>query len=330
VPPFTRTFDLLHPALALQALEGAFGMQLDGTVTEYASYVNRVYGVRDDAGIEYVAKFYRPGRWDRAAIVAEHLYVADCVAAELPVVAPMASAGGETLLDLDIEESGQSERFLFSCYPKRSGRNFDAEHDDDWLRIGRLIGRLHAVSDQRSAPERLICKPDASTAAFVLELREAEVVADAAKDEFFELADRCVAQISPLFETLKTIRVHGDCHRGNVLDRQAEGLLLIDFDDMMIGPAVQDLWLMLPGRLADSRREIELLIEGYEQFHEFDRSSLNLVEPLRLMRMIYYMAWSARQRADHHFQVAYPHWGSPAFWIQEIQDLETQLALAVA
>ena len=120
-------------------------------------------------------------------------------------------------------------------------------------------------------------------------------------------------------------RIHGDFHRGNLLERPREGLMVIDFDDMMIGPPVQDLWLMLPGRKDESRRELQLLLEGYEDFGPFDYTSLKLLEPLRLMRMVYYLAWQNRQRTDRSFKRDFPGWGTQAFWIKEIEDLRTQL-----
>ena len=344
------TFHGLGAAQLLAAIEGAYGLALDGTLTEYASYVNRVYGVRDDDGREYVAKFYRPGRWELAALEDEHRLVADCVAAELPVVAPLPAASGATVsevvvgTDLDAvdgpaADAGASadlaaappaaQRIRFACYPKRAGRTFDGDGDDDWLRIGSLIGRVHAAVRGVSAESRLVCTPEASTNLFLGHLREAGVVLDAVASEFFAVAEEAVARLSPLFEGGTHIRLHGDCHRGNILDRVGEGLLLIDFDDMMQGPAVQDLWLVLPGRLAECRRELNLVLDGYQQFSDFDYAQLQLVEPLRLMRMVYFLAWSALQREDPRFRVANPHWGSEAFWLQEIEDLRTQLNVAM-
>jgi Ser/Thr protein kinase RdoA (MazF antagonist) len=119
-------------------------------------------------------------------------------------------------------------------------------------------------------------------------------------------------------------RIHGDCHRGNIIDRTGLGLALIDFDDMMQGPPVQDLWLILPGKASDSRREISTLLGAYEQFAGFDMSSLRLIEPLRFMRMIYFLAWRARQRNDYWFRESFPQWGTEAFWIKETEDLREQ------
>jgi Ser/Thr protein kinase RdoA (MazF antagonist) len=320
-------FDLLTPNVAARAVESVIGTPVDGALTGYPSYVNRVYGFGAEDGGQYVAKFYRPGRWSWQAIEEEHRLVAACAAAELPVVAPLADGGGdgETLHAVTAADGDAEQEYLFAVYPKRGGRNFDADRDQDWLRIGALVGRLHAAMASGEAGHRLTCTPRAATTRFITDLAQAGVVASDAADEFFDLAGHAVELISPLFDGVALQPVHGDCHRGNILDRAAGGLLLIDFDDLMVGPAVQDLWLLLPGRVNDSRRELELLLEGYEQFRPFDRRTVRLIEPLRLMRMIYYLAWSALQRHDPGFRSSFPQWGGAAFWVQEVEDLRTQL-----
>ena len=319
------SFDLLTPYVAVQAIESVIATPVDGALTGYPSYVNRVYGFGGEDGRQFVAKFYRPGRWSWEAIAEEHRLVAGCAVAELPVVAPLADPDGETLHAVTAAGATAEQEFHYAVYPKRNGRNFDADRDEDWLRIGALVGRLHVALAAGSAAHRLICTPRTATAGFIDELEQAGVVAPDAAAEFFELARGAVERFAPLFEGVPLQPVHGDCHRGNILDRAAEGLLLIDFDDLMVGPAVQDLWLLLPGRAADSRRELALLLEGYEQFRPFDWRDLRLIEPLRLMRMIYYLAWSALQRHDLRFRESFPQWGGAAFWAQEIEDLRTQL-----
>lgn len=322
----TRTFDLLTPHVVSGAVESAFGLRLDGTLSAYPSYVNRVYGLSGDDGRPYLAKFYRPGRWSEEAILEEHRFVLDCAEAELPVVTPLADRAGATLASVTADGGEREESFDFALYLRKGGRSFDAESDEDWVRLGALVGRLHAVGARRQAEHRLACTPEASTAEFLQELEAAGVVPAKHAGEFFGLAREALSGITPLFAGVGLQRIHGDCHRGNILDRPGEGLLLIDFDDMMRGPAVQDLWLLLPDRARSSRRELELILEGYEAFHPFERSTLRLIEPLRLMRLVYYLAWSARQRDDLRFRQTNPGWGSEAFWIKEIEDLRDQLA----
>ncbi len=319
----TGSFDLLSPDLVLGQIEESYGLSLDGSITPFASYVNRVYGIRSDEGDEYVAKFYRPGRWSIEAIGEEHEFVHDCAEAEVPVVAPLPDPEGFTLQVLEAETDDGATEFPYALYQKRGGRGFDAEHGEEWYRLGSLAGRVHSAAGARPAFHRLECTPAGSTRRFVGELEE--VVHPEVETEFHDLVNAGLEMIEPLFEGLPMLRIHGDFHRGNVLDRADDGLLLIDFDDMMIGPAVQDLWLLLPDHAWAARREIAEIVEGYEQFADFPYQTLRLIEPLRLMRIIYYLAWSALQRDDHRFQRTNPDWGSRAFWIREIEDIRSQL-----
>jgi Ser/Thr protein kinase RdoA (MazF antagonist) len=291
----------------------------------YPSYINRVYGIRSETGDEYLVKFYRPDRWEEDAIRDEHRFLLDCAEAELPVVAPIADEEGETLEILSVEaiDAGTDFIFPFALFAKMGGRNFDPEGDEDWRRIGALAGRLHQVAGRRSVSSRAVCNPDL-TAGFVTELLAADVVHPEARPEFESICSETLARIRPLFKGLVLGRVHGDLHRGNILDRPGTGLVLFDFDDMMIGPAVQDLWLLLPERADESRRELGLLLEAYEEFSPFDHSTLRLIEPLRFMRMVYFLAWRSRQRNDFWFHSSFPDWGTKAFWLKENEDLRDQ------
>ncbi len=342
-------FDLLTPDVALHAVEQAYERVLDGSVQPYPSYVNRVYGVRDDDGHELIAKFYRPRRWTAEAILDEHRFLRDCAAAEIPVVPPIAAPDGDTLHTLEVtaEEGADGadgadrfyraegadetdgETFRFALFPKRGGRNFDAETDEQWYRLGALIGRCHAVGAGGAARHRLVCAPGSLTVPFVDDLLAKGLVVGEARAEFETVCRQTLAAFEPLFDGVPLIRIHGDCHRGNILHRPDTGLLLFDFDDMMLGPAVQDIWLLLPGYADDSRRELTMLLDGYEQFAPFDHSHLRLIEPLRFMRMIYFLAWRAAQMHDHWFRESFPNWGNEAFWIKETEDLKTQAAVVM-
>ncbi len=320
-------FDDLSPQHVLAAVEALYELELDRTVHRYASYINRVYGIRSVDGTEYIAKFYRPNRWSTAAIAEEHQFVRECAAAELPVVDPIADAAGDTLHEIEFEGDHEASELVLrmALYPKRGGRGFDAERDEDWFRLGSLVGRVHSVGKNGAAPTRIRCVPEASTRAFVTEIRDAGVVHPDVESEFFDVVEEGLAEIMPLFAGTRESRIHGDFHRGNILERGDEGLLLIDFDDMMVGPPVQDLWLLLPDRIGHVRRELVYLLEGYRQFMDFDSEQLVLVEPLRLMRILYYLAWNARQRNDKSFTTDHPEWGSRGFWIREIEDIRTQV-----
>jgi Ser/Thr protein kinase RdoA (MazF antagonist) len=319
-------FDDLSPELALSAVEEAFGVRADGSFFAYPSYANRVYGVRADDGTEYVAKFYRPGRWTTKAILEEHAFVAELAAAEIPVVAPLDDRNGETLPGLFLEGPAGETSFPFALFPKRGGRLFDAERDDDWLRMGALAGRMHAIGAVRPFTARVRLEPGLTTSYAEEILASGAVHPDALErlKPVLSLAARLVDRALTAVEA-RPIRLHGDFHRGNVLDRADAGLLAIDFDDAASGPAVQDLWLLLPGSELDCRRQLGLIIEGYEAFMPFDRATLVLVEPLRLLRMIHFVSWQARQRSDRGFAARFEGWGSKEFWFTEAVDLADQI-----
>ena len=212
----------------------------------------------------------------------------------------------------------------FAVFPKRGGRPLDEPSTEDWLQIGRLIGRMHVVGSRREPRDRIRLHPDESTRDHLDDILESGLVAEAHYRAYETVADDLLDEIAPLFDDVETLRIHGDCHRGNILHRPGEGFHLLDFDDMAVGPAVQDIWLLLPDRLARSRAEIELLLEGYETFRPFPRDTLRLIEPLRAMRFLHYTAWCARQKADGGFARLAPDWGSAAYWRQEVVELEKQ------
>jgi len=325
------SFDLLNPEIILAAVETYLPVRLDGTIEPFPSYVNRVYGVRSVDGEEMVVKFYRPGRWQYETILDEHTFLFDLAAAEIPVVPPSRDDDGDSLFEIEVDgETGSSDSaseapvFTFAIFPKRGGRGFDAEGDEEWFRLGALAGRIHQVGRKRSAPNRVVVDPRGWTGSYVRELVAGEVVHPEFVAEFEDLTGDLLERIAPLFTDIPVLRIHGDCHRGNILERPGEGLVMIDFDDMMTGPAVQDLWLLLPDHVEECTRELTHLIDGYSQFQELDRRELDLIEPLRFMRMIHFLAWRARQRHDHWFRREFPEWGNHAFWVRELEDLKDQ------
>lgn len=315
---------MLTPAAVIEAVESTHGLSLDGTLNPYPSYVNRVYGVRTDEGEDFVVKFYRPGRWSWETIGEEHEFLADCAEAEIPVVAPIPDDDGDTLEALEVTANGQAAEYPFALFPKRGGRNFDAETDEQWYRLGSIVARCHLAGRRRPAPHRPVCEPRQWTAPFVRELVDDRLVHPDLAGELEDVASGVIELVAPRFADVPFHRIHGDCHRGNLLDRPDEGLLIIDFDDMMMGPAVQDIWLLLPGHAAECRRELTMLLDGYETFLEFPRRTLSLIEPLRFMRMIHFLAWRGRQRHDHWFKREFPDWGTTSFWIRELEDLRAQ------
>jgi Ser/Thr protein kinase RdoA (MazF antagonist) len=320
-------FSLLKPDSIIRSVENVFSLVLDGVLTPYPSYINRVFGLVTEDGVKYVVKFYRPGRWSEAGLREEHQFLFDCHEAEIPVVTPVPDSRGETLHRLALEEEGVARSFFFSLFPLRAGRNFEANTDNDWIRLGGLLGRVHGVGKNRACRDRLSCLPEKTTRPFIDELESSDLVTPEEAAEFYPLLEHGLGKISPLFRDISCQRIHGDCHAGNILDRREEGLLLFDFDDMMAGPAVQDIWLLLPDHADRSRRELALLLKGYEQFNSFEHATLKLIEPLRYMRMVYFLLWCARQKTDYDFYRHFPDWGTKAFWIREIEDFRYQVNL---
>lgn len=309
-------FEHLTPEVLLDVVEEALGVRMTGLTIPMPSYINRVYELQTRAGERVIAKFYRPGRWSKEAIEDEHLFLADCAEAEIPVVSPLRLPDGETL--------GNADGAFFALFPKRSGRVFELNSDEDWSRMGSLLGRIHLAGSHRRTRDRITLHPQRSTRADLDFITRGGFVTPEHRSAFEDLSSRIVERISGLFEGAEFIRIHGDFHRGNLLDRPGEGLMVIDFDDMMEGPPVHDLWLLLPDHAGRSRREIDLILSGYEQFREFDYSSLRLIECLRFMRIVYYLAWCARQAEDYDFRTNHPDWGGDTFWQKELLDMGHQ------
>lgn len=311
-----QNFNALTPDVVLDAVESALAVRLSSLTHPLNSYINRVYELAATDGTRLIAKFYRPGRWSCRAILEEHQFVLDCLREEIPVVAPLPLRTGITL--------GEVAGMFFAVYPKRRGREMEPVEDEAWRRLGRLAARLHLVGERRPAPSRIRMHPATSTAADVEELLSGGFVPRQHVAAFQAVTRDILTAITPLFDGAPLQRIHGDCHRGNILDRPDEGLVVIDFDDMATGPCVQDLWMLLPDYADKARREIDLIADGYEEFRPFDWTSLRLVEPLRAMRMLYYLAWCSRQTTDPTFSARFPDWGNEAFWQREIRALQEQ------
>ena len=313
-------FEELTPERMITAIEEAMREPFSGLASPLPSYINRVYEFQAMNGERFIAKFYRPGRWTREAIRDEHRFVIDCAEAEIPVISPMVLPSGDTL--------AETEGIFFAVYPKRFGRELELHNDENWIRLGSLIARIHNEGAAASSENRLFLHPEKTTANDIATILDGGFVSKRLEDSFKRVCDEILEIITPLFtEEIEFIRIHGDCHRGNILERPGEGIMIIDFDDMMTGPPVQDMWLLLPGHITSCQYEMDLLVEGYEQFRDFDDNMIKLIEPLRAMRIIYFLAWCSRQIDDFKFKNNFPDWGSDMFWRTEIGDLETQLKI---
>jgi len=313
-PPYAS----LTPDTILDALESV-GLRGDGRLLALNSYENRVWLVNLEDAPPVVAKFYRPLRWTDAQILEEHAFVAELAGREIPAVPPMVSAGGTLHC---------CKGFRFAVFPKCGGRT--PELDDpatlEWM--GRFIGRLHAVG----AIAPFATRPALDIATFGDEPRAFLLAHDSVPPDLVEaystVSAMALAGVRHCFARagdVRSLRLHGDCHAGNVLWTH-DGPHFVDFDDARMGPAVQDLWMLLSGDRAAMTRQLSDVLAGYEDFHDFDPRELHLVEALRTLRLIHYAAWIARRWDDPAFPAAFPWFNTPRYWQDRILELREQIA----
>jgi len=310
----------LTPDTLLDALEGV-GLAVDGRLLALNSYENRVYQVGIEDAPPVVAKFYRPARWSDDEILEEHAFVLELARHELPVVAPLVFADAATL--------HSHAGFRFAVYPRRGGRapEFGDATTLEWM--GRFIGRIHAIGATRRFEQR----PALDIASFGDASRDYLDHHRFLPEDLVPAWSSVVAQaldgVRRGFEragSVQVLRLHGDCHAGNVLWTD-EGPHFVDFDDCRSGPAVQDLWMLLSGDRADMTRQLGDVLAGYEDFFEFDRRELHLIEPLRTLRLLHYAAWLARRWHDPAFPAAFPWFNTQRYWQDRILELREQIAL---
>jgi Ser/Thr protein kinase RdoA (MazF antagonist) len=322
--PYSR----LTPDVVLNALESV-GLRCDGRLLALGSYENRVYqvGIEDDAGTAslVVAKFYRPARWSDAQILEEHAFAQELADAEIPVVAPLAFAD-RTLLE--------AEGFRFTVFPRRGGRAPELEDGPTLEWLGRFIGRIHAVGGTKPFAHRPTIdiasfgeEPRAFLLASGLVPRELEEAWKQAAALALEGVHHCFARAGKF----TVMRLHGDCHAGNVLwtpstGNNVGGPHFVDLDDARMGPAMQDLWMLISGDRETMGRQLGHILKGYEDFAEFDDRELNLLEALRTLRLLHYSAWLARRWDDPAFPINFPFFGTPRYWQDRVLELREQIA----
>lgn len=317
-PDALRPYADLTPDLVLDAVE-SLGFVVDGRLLALNSYENRVYQVGIDDSAPLIAKFYRPGRWSDAAIAEEHelvLALADC---EIPAVAPLLVDGRSLHRHRD---------YRFSLTPRCGGRDPELEDLAVLTRIGRLIGRIHAVGASRAFQHRPALDLDtfgAEPSRFLLENGWIPAELEASYRSVLTHALDEIAACYARAGAVQSLRLHGDCHRGNLLWTDA-GAHFVDFDDARTGPAIQDLWMLLSGDRSMMTLQLEAILEGYSDFCDFDRRELQLIEALRTLRLIHHTAWLARRWDDPAFPSAFPWFDSPRFWEEQILILREQIA----
>lgn len=316
--PSAHPYTQLTPDRVLDAVESA-GWRVDGRLFGLNSYENRVYQIGLEDGASVVAKFYRPARWSDAQIDEEHGFALELAAREIPVVAPLAH-DGRTLFD----HAG----FRFAVYPRRGGRT--PELDDpavlEW--IGRFLGRIHAVGATRAFRARPALDPQSFGRVPRDFLLAHDLIPPELREAWSSIAALALAAIERRWnetEGLASIRLHGDCHPGNILWTH-EGPHFVDLDDCRSGPAMQDLWMLLSGDRDSMQRQLAAVLRGYEQFCDFDARGLSLVEPLRTLRLLHYAAWIGERWDDPAFPAAFPWFGTPRYWQDRVLELREQVA----
>jgi len=312
----TQFFHRLTPEWVMRAVE-AGGFRPTGHCTVLNSLSNRVFDLRLEDDRHVVAKFYRPGRWTREAILSEHRFLFDLQEAEIPVCAPVRFDDGETLHEV--------EGILYAVWPRTGGRSLDELSDENVAVLGRLLARIHTVGALREAPER-VALTEESYGLEPLALLEDGFLPPSCAARYRAAVERIADEYAERRRGVPMQRIHGDCHLGNLL-HGADGWFFLDFDDFVRGPAVQDVWMLAPGRDAFGARQRAQLVAAYREFRDFEEGWLELVEPLRALRFVWYAAWIAQHWEDPAFPDAFPHFGSEDYWQKETRDLEEMVRL---
>ena len=310
-------FYSLTPDTVIRAAEEG-GLEPTGHCMTLNSFENRVFDLTLEDDSHAVLKFYRPGRWTKEQILEEHEFLFDLAADEIPACAPMRFPDGSTLR--------QTEDILYTMWPRTGGRQADEFTDDELTVLGRLLARIHNNGAAKAAPHRGVLEG----APFALEpldfLLTNNFLPPHCRDRYENAARKIVEIYESLREGVPFHRIHGDCHLGNLL-KGRDGWFFLDFDDFLTGPAVQDLWMLLPSRDDETLRQRQVFLASYRQFRDFDERWLRLIEPLRAIRYIRYAAWIARRWEDPAFPRAFPHFGTVQYWEEETKDLQEQFSL---
>lgn len=314
-----KPYENLDPSVILTAIESA-GFACSGSLLALNSYENRVYqiGIEDDSPL--IAKFYRPNRWSDQAILEEHQFSEELTSHEIPVIAPIASQN-KTL--------HHYQEFRFALFPRRGGRALELDNVDQLEWMGRFIGRLHAVGACRSYHHRPILDIKTHGILPYQFLIKNNFIPNYLKDQYCSIMDAVLKQIEIAYHAagpLKLIRLHGDCHIGNVLWNDA-GPHIVDLDDSVMGPAIQDIWMLLSGDNSQHLSQLHIILDGYREFFDFNPSELHLPEAMRTLRMIQYSAWIASRWEDPAFPPAFPWFNTPHYWQEQVNDLQDQIQI---
>ncbi|MBW1215380.1 serine/threonine protein kinase [Pantoea allii] len=300
-------FQTLNPDVLLDALWET-GIRVDSGLTALNSYENRVYQFSDDEKRRYVAKFYRPQRWSAEQITEEHRFSQDLLDDEVPIAAPLVLQG-DTLQ--------RHAGFYYAVFPSLGGRQYETDNEDQMEWVGRFLGRIHQTGRKSLFQQR----PSIGLEEYLdqprEELAKTRLVPASLRNALLEAVDKLGVTLRKSWHSdWQPLRLHGDCHPGNILWR--DGPLFVDLDDARNGPAIQDLWMLISGDRQEQRIQWDILLDAYSEFSDFDINELSLIEPLRAMRMIYYLAWVVRRWQDPAFPRAFPWMTDEDFWRRQI------------
>ena len=321
-------YQVLTPSVVLDALSG-LGLAVDGRLSALSSYENRVYLAHLDDDTSVVAKFYRPGRWSEAQIREEHSFTAELVAEDIPVVGPLV-LNSMSLHEARVVHDGVDGHFWFSVSPRRGGRAPELDDPEVLMWIGRLMARMHLVGERHTFSVRPVLNLHTFGEQSREQLVSQQQIAEEVQQQWLSLCDQALALVQQQMpQDLKVLRLHGDCHPGNILwtpeGMPEPGPHFVDMDDARTGPAVQDLWMLVHGDIAERRQRMEIVLEGYESVRRFDRRELQCIEPLRTLRIIHYSAWLAGRQDDPAFPMHFPWFGTSDYWRGQCDTLREQI-----
>ena len=315
--PDLHPFATLEPSFILQAIESN-NYICDGRILPLNSYENRVYQIGIENGEPIIAKFYRPNRWSDEQIQEEHDYSFELAAAELPVVAPMRNEDNKSIFTYG--------DFRFSLFPRKGGRAPELDNEDNLFVLGRFLGRMHLVGTTKKFGHRPTI--DSKTYGHdSVEFISENFIPTELKEAYDSLATDLLQRIDATIDEMdgvRYLRTHGDCHIGNMLWRD-DAPHFIDFDDCRMAPAVQDLWMLLSGSREEQRAQLINILDGYNEFAEFDMSELRLIATLRTLRMLHFSAWLARRWDDPAFPLGFPWFNTSQYWEGHVLSLREQL-----
>jgi Ser/Thr protein kinase RdoA (MazF antagonist) len=311
----SHPYDALTPDAVIDAVE-SLGYLSDARLLALNSYENRVYQVGIEDDVPVIVKFYRPQRWSLEQIQEEHLFTQELVDADISVVAPLIDANGETV--------HRHKDFLFAVFPRRGGHPPELDNADNLLVLGRTVGRIHAVGRSAEFRYRLTLTLERMAVESYEFIGEHCIPLDL-RTAYVSLAEDLITRLREAYRPTQLIRVHGDCHVGNILWRD-DTAHFVDLDDCQSAPAIQDLWMFLSGDRNSRLAQLSEVIEGYTEFCDFDPGELRLIEPLRTFRIMHYAAWIGRRWSDPAFPMSFPWFGDSRYWSSHILELREQLA----